>query len=397
MTSKTEGGRLHAIDNLRATLMWLGIVLHVAVNHMTGPSLLPFKDAKVTPVADMLLMFIHAFRMPAFFVLAGFLAAMMVSTRGYQAMMKNRVRRIALPFAVFWPLLFAGMVFLVMQYRHLMFFGTFGFDLAVAPKVAAGRPALNTMHMWFIYYLFIFCALAALACTFEERMPTVKKAFERVFDVLAARCWGVFVLAVPLAIVGSFYRSGILAQTGSFMPNLPEMIHSGIFFVFGWAVYRNRDVLLAQYARQCWKYALAGVVTYSGAAVLLLASVKNPGAVPHVELLIAYFYGFTGWVWSIALLGMFVRYLPTQNRALRYMSDSSYWVFLVHMLGTVGFGALLYRVQVAAEVKMALNIAATTLACLLTYHLLVRNTWIGVLLNGRRQTSGLPDPAPIPA
>ena len=96
----------------------------------------------------------------------------------------------------------------------------------------------------------------------------MKKAFERMFDVLAARWWGVFVLAVPLAIVGSFYRSGILAQSGSFMPNLPEMIHSGIFFVFGWAVYRNRDVLLAQYARHCWKYALAGVVTYSGAAVL---------------------------------------------------------------------------------------------------------------------------------
>lgn len=397
MAINTEGGRLHAIDNLRAALMWLGIVLHVSVNHMTGPGILPFKDARVTPVADMLLLFIHAFRMPAFFVLAGFLAAMMVATRGYKAMMKNRVRRIALPFAVFWPLLFAAMILLVLEYRHLMFFGTFGLDVAVAPKVAAGRPIFNTMHMWFIYYLFIFCALAALACAFGERMPTLKAAFNRMFDMLAARWWAVFLLAVPLAIVGSFYRSGMLAQTGSFIPNLPEMIHSGIFFVFGWAIYRNRDALLTQYARQCWRFALAGLVTYFGAAALLLGSVKSPGAVPHVELLIAYFYGLTGWVWSIALLGMFMRYLPTQNRALRYMSDSSYWVFLVHMLGTIGFGALLYRAQVAGEIKMVLNIAATTVACLLTYHLFVRNTWIGVLLNGRRHASGLPAPVAVPA
>ena len=89
--------------------------------------------------------------------------------------------------------------------------------------------------------------------------------------------------------------------------------------------------------------------------------------------------------------------LTTQNRVLRYMSDSSYWVFLVHMLGTIGFGALLYRVQVAGEIKMVLNIAATTVACLLTYHLFVRTTWIGVLLNGSRHASGLPAPVSVPA
>ena len=386
MEMKTEGRRLHAIDNLRAALMWLGIVLHVAINHMTGPSLLPFKDARVTFLADVLLLFIHAFRMPAFFVLAGFLAAMMVAARGPGAMMKNRVRRIALPFAVFWPLLFVGMIFLIMQYRHLMFFGTFGFDIAVAPKKVPGTAAMNTMHMWFVYYLFIFCALAALACALEQHIPNLKKTFGRTFDVLAARWWGVFVLAIPMAIVGSFYRSGLLAQTGSFIPNLPEIIHNGMFFVFGWAVYRNRDVLLEQYARHCWKFALAGVLPYAGTSALLMALVKNPAAMPNVELLIAYLYGITGWLWSIALLGLFVRYLPTQNRVLRYLSDSSYWVFLVHMLGTIGFGALLYRVQVAGEIKMLLNIAATTLACLLTYHLFVRNTWIGVLLNGKRHS-----------
>ena len=96
-------------------------------------------------------------------------------------------------------------------------------------------------------------------------------------------------------------------------------------------------------------------------------------------------------------MGCFVRYLPTQNRVLRYLSDSSYWVFLVHMLGTIGFGALLYRLQVAAKVKMIINIVATTLACLLTYHLLVRNTWVGVLLNGRRHAQKSLTPAPAPA
>jgi hypothetical protein len=40
---------------------------------------------------------------------------------------------------------------------------------------------------------------------------------------------------------------------------------------------------------------------------------------------------------------------------------------------------------------MTLNILATTMACLLSYQVLVRYTLIGVLLNGRRQ----PAPAPM--
>jgi hypothetical protein len=34
---------------------------------------------------------------------------------------------------------------------------------------------------------------------------------------------------------------------------------------------------------------------------------------------------------------------------------------------------------------MALNIVATTMACLLSYQVLVRYTFVGVLLNGQRQ------------
>jgi hypothetical protein len=33
--------RILALDNLRAIMMWLGIVLHVCVNQLNGPSELP--------------------------------------------------------------------------------------------------------------------------------------------------------------------------------------------------------------------------------------------------------------------------------------------------------------------------------------------------------------------
>jgi glucan biosynthesis protein C len=50
----------------------------------------------------------------------------------------------------------------------------------------------------------------------------------------------------------------------------------------------------------------------------------------------------------------------------------------------------LYGQPFGPVTKMALNILATTAACLLSYQLCVRHTLIGVLLNGRRQTRALP-------
>lgn len=385
MSNIAESGRLHALDNLRAMLMWLGIVLHVAINHLTGPALLPFKDPRTSPVADLLVMFIHAFRMPAFFVLAGFLAAMMVASRGHGAMLRNRVRRIALPFAVFWPIVFAGMIALVLVWAHLMELGTFGINPAILPAKSPGKAPINTMHMWFIYYLFIFCALGAVACELAKRMPVLTRAITRPFDTLATNWWGLALLAVPMAIIGSFFPAGMLAPNGSFLPNPSELVHNGMFFMFGWAIYRHRNVLLPHFAAHCWRYAAAGSIPYLASGALFVLYMKDKQAIAHFELAIAYAYGLSSWIWSIALLGLFTRYLPSQNKVLRYLSDSSYWVFMVHMLLTVGFGALLFKVPVAAEIKMLLNIGATTLVCLVSYHLFVRTTWIGVLLNGARK------------
>jgi glucans biosynthesis protein C len=97
----------------------------------------------------------------------------------------------------------------------------------------------------------------------------------------------------------------------------------------------------------------------------------------------AFVYGCTSWLWSFALIGAFVRYLPQQSARLKYLAESSYWAYLVHMLGTIGFGALMFQWPLHALGKMALNMLATTVFCLLSYELLVRGRLIGRLLNGQ--------------
>jgi fucose 4-O-acetylase-like acetyltransferase len=337
-------------------------------------------------VADLILLFIHAFRMPVFFLLAGYFVALLVARRGHKGMLAHRMRRLALPFAIFWPILIVCTTVLMLVYVHLMARGTVGIDVSLLAKKTAGVSPFNTMHMWFLYYLIWFCLLtAALAPVWRALPARIHAAVDAGFRALTGHRWGPLVLAIPLAIVGSFYRAGMVAVSGSFIPQLPELVHNGLFFVAGLLAWRHQDALLPYLTRTCWRNTIAGAVVFVVVLGVFKTFISHPGSIPYIETWIAFLYNLTSWLWSFALIGLFLRYLPDQHRVLRYVSESSYWVFLVHMLGTIGFGAMLYTLPAGVMTKMLLNIALTTLACLLSYQLLVRHTFIGVLLNGKRQ------------
>jgi glucan biosynthesis protein C len=388
MNNAHPSQRLHALDNLRALMMWLGIVLHVAINHLTVASPLPWRDPKTSPVADMLLLFIHSFRMPVFFVLAGFFVALLVARRGADGMLKNRGLRLALPFAVFWPPLFMLTTVLAMVYIHLTVRGVPGIDTALTPARQPGGSPFNTMHLWFLYQLFWFSVVAWAGVRLQRFVPVrLRDAVARGFALLAERRWGFVVLALPLAVTGAFHPSGFVMESSAFLPSFSEWVQSGLFFVFGWYLHRDQERLLARFAARCKGHALAGLAFFI-ATIALLGALHGPGAhrLPHPEFWIAFAYNATSWLWSLALIGGFVRYVPRQNAVLAYLSQSSYWVYLVHMLGTIGFGILLFNAPLGAVAKMGLNIAATSLVALASYQLLVRCTPIGTLLNGRRVT-----------
>lgn len=394
-----DSQRVHALDNLRAVMMWLGIVLHAAVNHLAGESPLEWRDRETSLAADLIAAFIHAFRMPVFFILAGFFVALLVGRRGYGGMLKHRLRRIGLPFIVFWPPVFAGMAILVMLYVHLMFDGTLGLDPAIMP-VDPERPAVNTAHMWFIYYLLWFCIATALVGRLGERLPDSFRADLSAFVMrLAAGARGFIVLALPLAAAGMSNKLGVIEASGSFILQLDEIMYNGLFFLIGWHLYQHRHAALALYVHNCWRYAGAGAVFF----ILFLGfsdAVRHDAATTlPVRLALGWLYGCASVFWSFALIGLFVRYLSQQNRFLRYLSESSYWVYLVHMLFTIGFGVMLYHAPLHALAKIGINIVATTVLCLASYQLLVRYTPVGTLLNGRRHVFGRKQefggPAPV--
>jgi glucan biosynthesis protein C len=370
--------RLHALDSLRALMMWLGIVLHVSIIHMVQAPLVPWRDEQRTMAADLLVGFIHAFRMPVFFILAGYFVAQLLRSRGPRGLAVHRLRRLALPFIVFWPPLFLALGIFMLLFLHRMVHGTWGIDPAMKPTGPAIPDGASTIHLWFLWMLLWFSLLAAALAS--VRGPWLQRGLARAgatLQRLGSTWWGVPLLALPLVLAGLGYPNGFLTPSGSFLPQASEWLHHGLFFAFGIALYHQQWELFALYKRRWVAHAVAGLVAYVATGALVEARAH--------PFWTGFAYNACTWLWSFAVLGLGTRFLATRKPWLAYLADSSYWVYLVHMPLTVAFGALLYGLALPAFVKMAINIAATTAVCLASYQLFVRSTWIGVLLNGRRR------------
>ena len=74
-----------------------------------------------------------------------------------------------------------------------------------------------------------------------------------------------------------------------------------------------------------------------------------------------------------------------------YLSDASYWCYLIHLPVVITFQILVAPLEWPGPLKYALLMAATLAVCLGTYQAFVRTSFIGATLNGPRVK-----PVPVP-
>ena len=381
MTSK----RLYALDNLRGIMMWLGIVFHVSLLHMSSNQRpLFWYDPQTSATADLLVGFIHCFRMPVFFILSGFFVAMLLHEKGLAGMLQNRFKRIALPFAVFWLLLAPLTLVSILLYLHIAHDGQWGIDLGLLPKGTESN-SVDTIHLWFLWMLIWFYLLTACVVKILPRMAW-----------LQAKWWGTLLrwwvvhplapllLAIPLTFTDASSPMGILETNTSFFPPLNQWIHYGIFYLWGIALYIHYPTALQLLANRYRSYFVASLIAFCLYLGLAIAQIQAPESGSYATVWLAALYNLSAWLMCLTWIGCFVGYFNCQTPVLSYLAQSSYWVYLIHFPVTIVMGAAYYRWTAAAEIKIAVNVLATTLLCLFSYRFMVRNTFISIFLNGKK-------------
>jgi hypothetical protein len=96
------------------------------------------------------------------------------------------------------------------------------------------------------------------------------------------------------------------------------------------------------------------------------------------------------WWMSLSCIGLFRSCLSQQKSWIRYLSDSSYWLYVAHLPLVVILQSRVVDLPWNSFGKLSAISILSILLLLVSYQLLVRNTWIGRLLNGPRQAKSNP-------
>ena len=91
------------------------------------------------------------------------------------------------------------------------------------------------------------------------------------------------------------------------------------------------------------------------------------------------------WTMIVGMLGLFERYCRADRAWVRWLSDSSYWCYIMSVLPLMGLQILVADWPIPGIVKFVAINAATMAILLVSYRYLVRYTWVGNVLNGPRK------------
>ncbi len=402
MSSSSHEGRYHSFDALRAGALLLGIALHATMSFLAGfrATGFPIADVSQSDALEVVFFVVHIFRMALFFLVAGFFARLLLHKTGIGDFIRNRLKRIGLPLLIFYPLIMPLTILPIVW--AAMQLGMRG----PGPGGGAMAQGFPWGHLWFLYLLlWLYALILALrgAGRLVDPRGVLRGFADRLYRLALETRLAPIVFAAPTAAV--LYATawwpqgaGIPSPLQGFVPNLPALVAFGSAMLAGWWLHRDQSLL--EPLRRDWKIylALAAVASLAALALVGVKSNFQPIPMPPGErAAYAAAYMVAVWGWCLGLTGLAMSWLGSPSARWRYLADASYWMYLVHVPIVFTLQAWMMKWPLHWSIKFALILTISAVLLLASYHYLVRSTFLGKLLNGRRYPRALPPATPAPS
>jgi glucans biosynthesis protein C len=375
-----QSQRYYGLDALRCLMMICGIVIHGAYFYIIERLLHGQAPNKLLILVTSLL---HRFQMPLFFILGGFVTAMLVEKYGLRGAYLNRARRMLIPFlaavVTVLPLtlwLYFSVVLTSIN-NEVSFVGSLAsLDATLKQMAAWNLPTVSFMHLWFLHYLLFFYLFIPLCEYVVARLK--RDAWQPRMQRLMSSPWSVLMFALLTAATLWPYPGGYVSvDDRSPLPDPWNAVHFGSFYFLGYLFFHYREIF-ATFQNHLLTFGMLALVTFAAismpATPLVTELMANQPLVVMVNALCT-------WGFVCFLAGLFLRRYNRNTARVRFMSQSLYWVYLMHIPTVFLCGVLLTQLPVHDVGKFAILTCITLAICFSSY-LLIRHTWIGVLLSG---------------
>lgn len=240
------------------------------------------------------------------------------------------------------------------------------------------------MHLWFLWFL---CWLVAAFLIYAPLARALK--IERLPRWLVCSPLSLLWL-VPLTMLPQWFMQAATFGPDSSVGLLPipsVLAYYAIFFFFG-AMYWDMDDTSGKLGRRWYIHLpLALLIIFPIGLDLVSGTfgIFPPIADESTRVLAGgLFQAAFAWLMTFGSIGLFRRALSRESATLRYISDSSYWLYLAHLPLVLLAQWLVRDLPLPAFAKFASITIVISALLLLSYEYGVRYTRIGQLLNGPR-------------
>ncbi|RMF43140.1 MAG: glucan biosynthesis protein [Planctomycetota bacterium] len=238
------------------------------------------------------------------------------------------------------------------------------------------------MHLWFLWFLcWLVAAFPLYAWLGGKLRPT------RLLRWLTCS-WASLLWLVPLTMLPQAFMTqqtfGPDASIG-LLPLPHVMAYYAVFFYFG-ALYWDAGDAAGRLGRH-WiiTIVLALLIVFPVGLDLVSGTfglVRPQDELPFGRLAASFLQALYAWLMLRGSIGLFRQTMPAESKTLRYISDSSYWLYLSHLPLVLLAQWLVRDWPMPTVAKFVGIVVVVTALLLLSYHYCVRYTWIGRLLNG---------------
>ncbi len=293
---------------------------------------------------------LNVWRIPLLFFVSGMGVYFAIQNRNWKQLLLERARRIFIPFVFGIFVIVPISIYLCQRYYH---------------QVSHYSP--NPAHLWFLGNIFMYVIILSpvffyLKRNEEGRIVTwIKKCLSNLLGLLAVIV--AFIVEV-LLVHPSLYELYAMTWHGFLLGLLAFFF--GFLFVLSGSSFWN---MLLKWR---WLFFAAAISLYT---YRLLQSQMR---VPNFQLVIESNF----WIFSAFAFGY--RYLNNSNKALRYLSQAAYPVYIIHMLFLFLASLIIFPLDIDVHLKFILVLAFTVTGCFTFYEFFIRRVNIIMLLFGLR-------------
>ncbi|MBX2960951.1 MAG: acyltransferase family protein [Cyclobacteriaceae bacterium] len=344
--------RRYDIDWLRVIAIGLLLIYHVAIGFQPWGVMIGFITTQKPWTALWTpMMLLNVWRIPLLFFVSGMGVYFAMHQRNWRQLISERALRILLPYVF-------GM-FVIVPVHVLIWRYHFNMKLLYS---------WNPGHLWFLGNIFCYVLLLSPVLFYLKRKESgvVEQFIKKVFSHPAGL----------LVVVGAFVLEVIIVKPVPF--ELYAMTSHGFFlgllaFFFGFCFVLSGAAFWQMIQRWRWFFVIIGL------ALFLLRvyhfGMNTPGYLIVLESL----------SWILAMLAFGSKYLNKPGKALTYLSEAAYPVYIVHMIFLYLGSHLIFKWMLPSPVQFVLVLLFTLAGCFALFEVIRRAKWLRPLFGLKMQ------------